>query len=68
MPEASIRIVGDEAVGLECFATPGHASHHVCFAHEDGTIYAGDARASDRAEPAVVLPPTSPDVTPSPGR
>ena len=60
VPEASIRIVGDEAVGLECFPTPGHASHHVCFAHEDGTIYAGDAAGVRIAPSRLVLPPTPP--------
>jgi glyoxylase-like metal-dependent hydrolase (beta-lactamase superfamily II) len=30
-------------LGLACFPSPGHASHHVCYLHEDGTLYAGDA-------------------------
>src|SRR5436189_3328405 len=29
VPEANVRIVGADAVGLACFPTPGHASHHV---------------------------------------
>ena len=60
VPEANIRIVGDRVVGLECFASPGHASHHVCFAHEDGTLYAGDAAGVRIAPSRLVLPPTPP--------
>ncbi len=58
--EDSIHIVGDRVVGLECFASPGHASHHVCFAHEDGTLYAGDAAGVRIAPSRLVLPPTPP--------
>ena len=36
-------IVGDDVLGLQCFPTPGHASHHVSYLHADGTLYAGDA-------------------------
>jgi glyoxylase-like metal-dependent hydrolase (beta-lactamase superfamily II) len=43
VPEANVHVVGDEVLGLECFPSPGHASHHVCYHHEDGTLYAGDA-------------------------
>src|SRR5438105_13741510 len=43
VPEENVRVVGDRVVGLECFPSPGHASHHVCFVHRDGTLYAGDA-------------------------
>ena len=60
VPEESIRIVGERVVGLECFASPGHASHHVCFAHEDGTLYAGDAAGVRIAPSRLVLPPTPP--------
>jgi glyoxylase-like metal-dependent hydrolase (beta-lactamase superfamily II) len=60
VPEENIRIVGAEVVGLECFASPGHASHHVCFAHEDGTLYAGDAAGVRIAPSRLVLPPTPP--------
>ncbi len=60
IPEENIRIVGDRVVGLECFASPGHASHHVCFAHEDGTLYAGDAAGVRIAPSRLVLPPTPP--------
>jgi glyoxylase-like metal-dependent hydrolase (beta-lactamase superfamily II) len=47
-------------LGLECFPTPGHASHHVSYLASDGTLYAGDA-AGVRIQPdRVVLPPTPP--------
>jgi glyoxylase-like metal-dependent hydrolase (beta-lactamase superfamily II) len=60
VPEESVHIVGDRVVGLECFPSPGHASHHVCFAHEDGTFYAGDAAGVRIAPSRLVLPPTPP--------
>lgn len=60
VPEANIYVVGDDVVGLECFASPGHASHHVCYAHEDGTLYAGDAAGVRIAPSRLVLPPTPP--------
>ena len=60
VPEANVHIVGDLVLGLECFPTPGHASHHVCYLDRDGTLYAGDA-AGVRIEPGrFVMPPTPP--------
>lgn len=60
VPEANIHPVGDHVVGLECFPTPGHASHHVSYLDADGTLYAGDA-AGVRIEPGrFVLPPCPP--------
>ena len=38
------------SLGLDCFPTPGHASHHVCYLDGDGTLYAGDA-AGVRIQP-----------------
>ena len=60
VPEENVRVVGGEVVGLACFPTPGHASHHVCFAHDDGTLYAGDAAGVRIAPSRLVLPPTPP--------
>ena len=60
VPEANIHIVGDEVLGLQCFPSPGHASHHVCFAHENGTLYAGDAAGVRITPSRLVLPPTPP--------
>ncbi len=60
VPEENVRVVDDHALGLECFPTPGHARHHVCYLGVDGTLYAGDA-AGVRIQPdRVVLPPTPP--------
>jgi glyoxylase-like metal-dependent hydrolase (beta-lactamase superfamily II) len=46
-------------LGLECFPSPGHASHHVCYLHADGTLYAGDA-AGVRILPGRHVLPVSP--------
>jgi glyoxylase-like metal-dependent hydrolase (beta-lactamase superfamily II) len=60
VPEENVRTVGDRVVGLECFPSPGHASHHVCYVDGGGTLYAGDA-AGVRIQPhRAVLPPTPP--------
>jgi glyoxylase-like metal-dependent hydrolase (beta-lactamase superfamily II) len=60
VPRDNVHVVGPQVLGLECFPSPGHASHHVCYLHDDGTLYAGDA-AGVRIEPArSVLPPTPP--------
>jgi glyoxylase-like metal-dependent hydrolase (beta-lactamase superfamily II) len=60
VPEANVHVVGTNVLGLECFPSPGHASHHVCYLDADGTLYAGDA-AGVRVQPnRAVLPPTPP--------
>jgi glyoxylase-like metal-dependent hydrolase (beta-lactamase superfamily II) len=60
IPEGNVHVVGDRVLGLDCFPTPGHASHHVCYLDRDGTLYAGDA-AGVRIQPGrFVLPPTPP--------
>jgi glyoxylase-like metal-dependent hydrolase (beta-lactamase superfamily II) len=60
VPRENVHEVGDRVVGLECFPSPGHASHHVCYVDADGTLYAGDA-AGVRIQPSrFVLPPTPP--------
>lgn len=43
VPEQNVHIVGEKVLGLECFPTPGHAAHHVCYLDGEGTLYAGDA-------------------------
>jgi glyoxylase-like metal-dependent hydrolase (beta-lactamase superfamily II) len=43
VPAANVHLVGDTVLGLDCFPTPGHASHHVSYLDADGTLYAGDA-------------------------
>jgi glyoxylase-like metal-dependent hydrolase (beta-lactamase superfamily II) len=59
VPEQNVRVVGDRVLGLDCFPSPGHASHHVCYLHRDGTLYAGDA-AGVRIGPARHVLPASP--------
>ena len=60
VPEGNVHEVGARVLGLDCFPSPGHASHHVCYLGTDGTLYAGDA-AGVRIQPsAFVLPPTPP--------
>ena len=36
-------MIWDTAAGVKSFPTPGHASHHVCYLLDDGTLLAGDA-------------------------
>jgi glyoxylase-like metal-dependent hydrolase (beta-lactamase superfamily II) len=60
VPERNVEIVGRDVVGLDCFPSPGHAKHHVCYVDGDGTLYAGDA-AGVRIPPSrYVMPPTPP--------
>jgi glyoxylase-like metal-dependent hydrolase (beta-lactamase superfamily II) len=60
VPRHNLHVVGDRVLGFDCFPTPGHASHHVCYLGDDGTLYAGDA-AGVRIQPhSTVLPPTPP--------
>jgi glyoxylase-like metal-dependent hydrolase (beta-lactamase superfamily II) len=60
VPEANVHAAGERVAGLDCFPSPGHAGHHVCYLGRDGTLYAGDA-AGVRIRPSeFVLPPTPP--------
>ncbi len=60
VPEENLHVVGDRVLGLECFPTTGHASHHMSYLSDDGTLYAGDA-AGVRVQPGrFVVPPTPP--------
>ena len=60
VPEANVHVVGDRVLGLDCFPTPGHASHHVCYLDATGTLYAGDAAGVWLVGGHSVLPPTPP--------
>jgi glyoxylase-like metal-dependent hydrolase (beta-lactamase superfamily II) len=60
VPEQNLHVVGSRVVGLDCFPTPGHASHHVCYVDADGTLYAGDAAGVRILPNRGVLPPTPP--------
>ena len=59
VPEQNVHVVGPNVLGLECFASPGHAAHHVCFLDGEGTLYAGDA-AGVRVMPDRHIWPVSP--------
>jgi glyoxylase-like metal-dependent hydrolase (beta-lactamase superfamily II) len=60
VPAENVEVARERVLGLDCFPSPGHASHHVCYADPDGTLYAGDA-AGVRIQPSqIVLPPTPP--------
>jgi glyoxylase-like metal-dependent hydrolase (beta-lactamase superfamily II) len=59
VPEQNVHVVGDRVLGLECFPSPGHASHHVCYLDADGTLYAGDATGV-RIMPGRYVMPVSP--------
>ena len=65
VPRANVRVAAGEAAGLQVFPTPGHATHHVSYLDEDGTLYAGDA-AGVRIQPSrhivAVSPPPDIDV------
>jgi glyoxylase-like metal-dependent hydrolase (beta-lactamase superfamily II) len=59
VPEANVHVVAERVLGLDCFPSPGHASHHVCYLEENGTLYAGDA-AGVRIQPGRHILPVSP--------
>jgi len=59
IPEQNVRATGPRVLDFDCFPTPGHASHHVCYLR-DGILLAGDATGV-RIEPSsLVMPPTPP--------
>jgi glyoxylase-like metal-dependent hydrolase (beta-lactamase superfamily II) len=60
VPAGNVHIVGDRVVGIDCFPTPGHASHHVSYLHSDGTLYAGDAAGVRVGRGGFVMPPCPP--------
>jgi glyoxylase-like metal-dependent hydrolase (beta-lactamase superfamily II) len=60
VPRENVHETEDRVLGLDCFPSPGHASHHVCYLDGEGTLWAGDA-AGVRVQPSrFVLPPTPP--------
>ena len=59
VPEQNVHVVGEKVLGLDCFPTPGHAAHHVCYLDGEGTLYAGDA-AGVRIMPDRHIWPVSP--------
>jgi glyoxylase-like metal-dependent hydrolase (beta-lactamase superfamily II) len=60
VPEQNLDIVGQRVLGLDCFPSPGHASHHVCYIDGAGTLYAGDAAGVRIVPNRYVFPPTPP--------
>jgi glyoxylase-like metal-dependent hydrolase (beta-lactamase superfamily II) len=63
VPEANVRILagGETVHGMAVAYTPGHASHHVCYLHEEtGTAFVGDVAACRIPPSQLVLPPTPP--------
>jgi glyoxylase-like metal-dependent hydrolase (beta-lactamase superfamily II) len=60
VPAENICIAGANVVGLECFPSTGHASHHISMLHNDGTLYAGDSAGVRIAPASFVLAPTPP--------
>jgi glyoxylase-like metal-dependent hydrolase (beta-lactamase superfamily II) len=62
VPEERLRVLegGESVEGFRVAYTPGHASHHVCYLHEDS----GDAYVGDVA--GVRLPPYEHTVAPTP--
>jgi len=63
VPEENVRALtgGETVLGMRVAYTPGHASHHVCYFHEDsGTAFTGDV-AGVRIPPSnLIVPPTPP--------
>ena len=69
VPEGRVTVLrgGEDVHGFEVAATPGHASHHVCYLHRDsGRAFVGDVGGvrigSDDAPIIVPTPPPDIDV------
>src|SRR3954454_9933299 len=63
VPEQNVKILegGETVLGMRVAYTPGHASHHVCYLHEDsGTAFVGDVAACLIPDTNIVVPPTPP--------
>ncbi len=60
VPERNVEVVGNDVLGLECFPTPGHAYHHVCYLDDEGTLYAGDVCGVRILPERLVVPPVPP--------
>ncbi len=52
---------GEQVLGMRVAYTPGHASHHVCYLHEEsGTAFVGDVAAVSIPGIDLIVPPTPP--------
>ena len=63
VPEQNVRPLsgGETVLGMRVAYTPGHASHHVAYLHEDtGTAFCGDVAACRIPPTDLVIPPTPP--------
>ena len=63
VPEANVRPLagGETVLGMRVAYTPGHASHHVCYLHEEsGTAFVGDVAAVLIPGTGLIVPPTPP--------
>lgn len=63
VPEQNVRPLtgGETVLGMRVAYTPGHASHHVCYLHEEsGTAFVGDVAACRIPPSNLVVPPTPP--------
>jgi glyoxylase-like metal-dependent hydrolase (beta-lactamase superfamily II) len=63
VPEANVTVLsgGETVLGMRVAYTPGHASHHVCYLHEEtGTAFVGDVAACRIPPSKLVMPPTPP--------
>jgi glyoxylase-like metal-dependent hydrolase (beta-lactamase superfamily II) len=63
VPEQNVRALagGETVLGMRVAHTPGHASHHVCYLHEEtGTAFVGDVAAVLIPATNLVVPPTPP--------
>jgi glyoxylase-like metal-dependent hydrolase (beta-lactamase superfamily II) len=63
VPEANVHVLGggESVHGMRVAYTPGHASHHVCYLHEEsGTAFVGDVAACRIPPSNLVVPPTPP--------
>lgn len=63
VPEANVRVLsgGESVLGMRVAYTPGHASHHVAYLHEQsGTAFTGDVAACRIPPSNLIMPPTPP--------
>ena len=63
VPEENVKVLsgGESVLGMRVAYTPGHASHHVCYLHEEsGTAFVGDVAACRIPPSQLVMPPTPP--------
>jgi glyoxylase-like metal-dependent hydrolase (beta-lactamase superfamily II) len=63
VPERNVTVLrgGETVHGMRVAYTPGHASHHVCYLHEEtGTAFVGDVAACVIPPSHLVMPPTPP--------